>query len=409
MEKKKFNIIVSMTTWKARIDTVYETINSILNQTLLPKYIYLVLSTEEFPDKEIPQNLKEVDSDIFKIVWVEKNTKTMKKVFPILDLVDDNDLIINVDDDVLFEKDFIECRIKDYIKYGCKYSISGHVDEFNYGTFFSGCGSLMPKHALNGYKKFLTDDIIKLYEDDWVYTYLHLLNGESYKPCSKYNTKELIFIHQETSSKKMGLYNTPRTKFVLEKKVKELTGLSMEEFTKRGLKYDWDSCLKTYITYFDDKQVEEYNLIKTDDIIPFKGNDTTVSGESINHLNTFYCELTTLYWVWQNTTDELLCFKQYRRPFDTDLRPQKGEIVTYEPIKSYGIYQEYCYYHGQRRGNEISHYLIEKFGRDSKEVGYWLEGKKMYTNNTFIIHREDFNKMCEFVFNILFDLEEMWG
>lgn len=167
--------------------------------------------------------------------------------------------------------------------------------------------------------------------------------------------------------------------------------------------------MKTYITYFDDKQIDEYGLTKTEDTVPFKGNDTSVSGESINHLNNFYCELTTLYWVWQNTIDELLCFKQYRRPFETELRPQKGEIVTYAPIRSIGLYQEYCYYHGSRRGNEVTQYLIGKFGKESKEVMYWLKGDRMFTNNTFIIHREDFNKMCEFIFNVLFDLEEKWG
>ena len=37
--------------------------------------------------------------------------------------------------------------------------------------------------------------------------------------------------------------------------------------------------LKTYITYFDDNQIDEYNLKSDENTILFKGNDTSYSGE----------------------------------------------------------------------------------------------------------------------------------
>lgn len=44
----------------------------------------------------------------FRINWVEgPNTKAMKKVFPILEYLDDEDIIIWTDDDILFSKDLI--------------------------------------------------------------------------------------------------------------------------------------------------------------------------------------------------------------------------------------------------------------------------------------------------------------
>lgn len=168
--------------------------------------------------------------------------------------------------------------------------------------------------------------------------------------------------------------------------------------------------MKTYITYFDDRQVEEYKLVKTDDVIPFKGNDTTISGESINYLNCFYCELTTMYWIWKNTDDKLLCLKQYRRPFNSKKIPNEGEIITYAPLSVMRpINIQYGFCHGIKRRNLLDVYFKYKFGEESEIYTYWTKGKKMYTNNTMIINRSDFNKMCEFVFGILFDLDKQWG
>jgi hypothetical protein len=89
----------------------------------------------------------------------------------------------------------------------------------------------------------------------------------------------------------------------------------------------------TYITYFNDKQVEEYNLKADDNTILFKANDENVSGDSINNLNVFYCELTTLYWIWKNDkSNDLICHKQYRRPFIASVLPQNHEAVVYSPL-----------------------------------------------------------------------------
>lgn len=44
-------------------------------------------------------------------------------------------------------------------------------------------------------------------------------------------------------------------------------------------------------TYHDDAQIEQFHLIDTSTIHLFKGNDTNVAGENINHLNKFYSEL----------------------------------------------------------------------------------------------------------------------
>jgi hypothetical protein len=48
------------------------------------------------------------------------------------------------------------------------------------------------------------------------------------------------------------------------------------------------------------------------------------------------------------------------------------------------------------------------FGPTSAEVKYWKRCKVLLTNNTFIMNRGDFNKMCEFVFRVLFELDKRY-
>ena len=52
-------VIISLTSYPARIDTVHLTIRSILRQTVQADKILLWLSIEEFPNKyaDLPQNL----------------------------------------------------------------------------------------------------------------------------------------------------------------------------------------------------------------------------------------------------------------------------------------------------------------------------------------------------------------
>ena len=81
---KKYNgekAIISLTSWKARINTVSKTIYSLLKQC--PGFhIVLVLSEEEFPKMmdELPENLKVfAENELMEILWVYKNYRSFKK------------------------------------------------------------------------------------------------------------------------------------------------------------------------------------------------------------------------------------------------------------------------------------------------------------------------------------------
>lgn len=190
-------IVVSITSWIKRIGYVKKVIESIMDNTIQPDRVYLNLSKSEFENVELPKDLVAYfESDERLIInWVDgENTKTMKKVFPILQYLDDDDIIITADDDIIFPNDLIESRIKDFNAFDRKYSITSN--KCSIGIFrnmnVASAISLYTKRMLKNWDRYVNDDIIKTYNDDRTYVYILWLNGFLNRPCSKYDVKELL-------------------------------------------------------------------------------------------------------------------------------------------------------------------------------------------------------------------------
>jgi hypothetical protein len=101
--------IISLTSWKARIDTVSKTLYSLLKQC--PGFhIVLVLSEEEFPKMmdEMPTSLKLfVKNNLIEVLWVYKNYKSFKKVLFTMDKYRDVP-VISADDDCIYTCNYAE-------------------------------------------------------------------------------------------------------------------------------------------------------------------------------------------------------------------------------------------------------------------------------------------------------------
>ena len=103
---KKYNgekAVISLTSWKARINTVSKTLYSLLTQCK-GFHIVLVLSEEEFPKMmdELPENLKLfVDNELIEVLWVYKNYKSFKKVLFTMDKYRTVP-VISADDDCIY-------------------------------------------------------------------------------------------------------------------------------------------------------------------------------------------------------------------------------------------------------------------------------------------------------------------
>ena len=101
---KKYNnekAIISLTSWTARINTVSKTIFSLL--TKCPGFhIVLVLSEDEFPKKELPENLMMfVKNKLIELLWIKPNLKSFKKILFTLDKYKTVP-VISADDDCIY-------------------------------------------------------------------------------------------------------------------------------------------------------------------------------------------------------------------------------------------------------------------------------------------------------------------
>lgn len=102
-------IVVSLTTFGLRVLDVYQTITSLMHQTLKANKIILWLPKYEFDDTTIPDTLKKLQKFGLEIKYCE-DIKSYKKIIPTLGLKLKAD-IITVDDDIIYPIDFIEKMI----------------------------------------------------------------------------------------------------------------------------------------------------------------------------------------------------------------------------------------------------------------------------------------------------------
>lgn len=112
---QKAQLIVSLTTFSKRINTVHLVIASLLKQSVKPDKIILYLSLEEFPNKEIPSMLSDMQCDKFEIHFVKENLKSYKKLIYALKEYPDAD-IITVDDDVIYPRNLVKSLMKAHRK-----------------------------------------------------------------------------------------------------------------------------------------------------------------------------------------------------------------------------------------------------------------------------------------------------
>lgn len=251
-------VVICMTSWTKRIGNVMPVVDSIMKNTIQPDRLYLSLSIEEFPNKEldIPKELVDYfnNDERLMINWVDgENTKTMKKVFPVLKYLNDDDIIITADDDILFPKDLIESRLKDFNNFGGKYSITSdkHSIKIFNNMYVASAISLYTKRMLNNWDKYVNDDIIKTYNDDRTYVYMLWLNGYLNKCCTKYDVKELIskydlsFSDTSISASKQVTF-ARNYDVVANRRIKQMTDESINNmfgFFKEQQKYD---CVMVY-------------------------------------------------------------------------------------------------------------------------------------------------------------------
>ena len=109
-------IIVSLTTFPERIDTIGKVIESLIKQTVPCDKILLYLAKVQFPGEKLNVNLEKYKKSGLEIRWCDEDLRSFKKFYYAMQEYP-NDLIITVDDDFCYKETMIEELVKYHEKY----------------------------------------------------------------------------------------------------------------------------------------------------------------------------------------------------------------------------------------------------------------------------------------------------
>ena len=101
-------LVVSVTTYPARLDTFRLPLLSLLNQSLRAERLVVTLAEPEFPGRRLPAWLTRLARrGLVEIMWTDDNLRSYKKLIPVLRAHPDC-VIVTADDDVLYPPGWLE-------------------------------------------------------------------------------------------------------------------------------------------------------------------------------------------------------------------------------------------------------------------------------------------------------------
>ena len=149
------------------------------------------------------------------------------------------------------------------------------------------------------------------------------------------------------------------------------------------------------------------------------------TGEHISNKNANYCELTGLYWAWKNLDCDYIGLCHYRRYFATNAKSQdKKEMVLhkfdYEKLldqydillpqkRNYYIEtvrSQYEHAHKKSDLDEVEKIVQELYPEYSEAFTVVMNRRTLHIFNMFVMKKENFDKYCKWLFDILFKLEK---
>lgn len=166
---------------------------------------------------------------------------------------------------------------------------------------------------------------------------------------------------------------------------------------------------KIYVTYHQDSQVKEYHLdTLTTPFTLFNVNDTPTL-TNINPLNFTFSEMVTMYYVWKNKLySPIIGFNHYRRLFHKVTTPDQHSCQIYKTF-SFNIYNQYIGSHNKQDIDIALSILDTQYGKDNPYSNHIRYSDTMIGNCCFIMTWENFNKLCDFLFPILFEFDRQIG
>lgn len=145
-------------------------------------------------------------------------------------------------------------------------------------------------------------------------------------------------------------------------------------------------------------------------------------GENISEKNPFYCELTALYWIWKNESSEYIGLEHYRRFFCKKNSLIKPRVVSPKKIqkilktKDCIVSQKFKFKEGLYTYYKKNHYandldvcraiIVSKYPECINAYDAIINGQYAVMCNMFVMKKSLLNEYCEWLFSILFEVEE---
>lgn len=334
---KKEKIIVSFTSWKKRIQYCSQTVDLMLNQTLKPTKIILNLSTDEFVNKEkdLPIDLVKKQNDVFEIYWVKENTKVYKKILPTLERFPE-DIIISIDDDIDYPKDFIETQYNKFKSINCENPVTSGTytwgcDKYTKGSKIYthyGCFSLVKNDFFGPYLKDLYENVVLKYGiekipfSDPIFTYAALLNGKRYYYTE---TLDMSLIRKTSKRDKENRVSETNTKEYKEKMYSEHK--IIQEYILNKYKKTYDDITRGKIIVTFTTWTKRHNVVP---IMLENLKKQTLKPDKI------YCCLSSDEYGGENVPE---CIKKYVDEKYIEIRWVKENSYCH---KRYDIFKQHC-------------------------------------------------------------------
>lgn len=107
-DRRNEKIIVSLTSFPARIHAAYYAVKSLMLQTVKPDGILLWLSESQFPERRLPSGFTRLEERGLQVKWVSEDLRSHKKYYYALQQQRPGELVITYDDDLIYEPKSIE-------------------------------------------------------------------------------------------------------------------------------------------------------------------------------------------------------------------------------------------------------------------------------------------------------------
>ena len=168
-------LIVSLTTWKARIRNIPAVLDSIFSQTLPPDKLVLNLATNEIVPDDIQAYLDSHKVEVNRV----PDTKVYKKLIPTLKQYPEA-CIVNIDDDWIYPSGMLEEFVRIH-RQDPNHPISGNREIAFHMACHCGCASLTKRRYFGQYLDWINDEVMEnCPSDDIVFSYFATKNGYPY-------------------------------------------------------------------------------------------------------------------------------------------------------------------------------------------------------------------------------------